>query len=449
MARKTPSPTDAAKGAPLPAVHRGEDIKKPVEAIAVNPRAGKLTLLTRKLFNVLLQMAQNQGMQKETYRIPLGEICSTARFDSNDTGLIKEHLRKMNACQVEWNTGVKGSRRWGVTNLISEVEVIEDSASGRCHVEWTYSPKIKAQLLEPETYTRLSLQFQSSLRSSAALALYEICCRYATSPTGLTMRQPWDWWRPVLTGVPDGNTERAYLEYKYFKRDVVKPSVSEVNSVTDLVVELIEHKDGRRVSELQFQVAKKPQTQLPLSDTNVLNMELVARLMKLGLSQQDVEQIYSHQEESRIQAALEVVEQRVGAKGLPAVGSPAAYFKDALRNRYAAVKDKEAAVARKNAPDIAPRSSRADVHQKLRAKRAADARGYFAEMGPEDRARALADFETEVLPTLSAPSRKAYQGKGLESPLVAGDFFDWMARTLWGEPTEGDLLDFMLEVGRI
>lgn len=422
----------------------GADVKKAVEAVAVNPRAGRLTLLSRKLFNVLLHMAQKQGIQATTYRMNLGEICSTARFDSNDTALIKEHLRKMNACQVEWNTGLKGSRRWGVTNLLAEVEIIEDSAAGRCYVEWTYSPKIKEQLLEPETYTRLSLQFQSSLRSSAALALYEICCRYATSPSNLTMRQSWDWWRPVLTGIPDGDSERAYLQYKYFKRDVIKLAVSEVNSVTDLVVELIEHKDGRKVADLQFRVSKKSQTSLDLADKNLLNMELVGRMMVLGLSQRDVESIYANSDEAQIRAALDTTEQRVAAKGLAKVESPAAYFKDALKKRYNDVKVKAAADARKGV--VAKRNlvTREDLLKRFNEKRGVDARGYFDELDAEEQAQIIRDFEVELLPSLSEIARKNYKSKGLKSPLVAGPFFLRLADVLWGEPTEGGLLDYML-----
>ena len=34
------------------------ELRKAVEAIAIQPKSGKITLLTRKLFNVLLAVAQ-------------------------------------------------------------------------------------------------------------------------------------------------------------------------------------------------------------------------------------------------------------------------------------------------------------------------------------------------------------------------------------------------------
>lgn len=241
------------------AVATDTKLRKAVEAIAVKPHAGKLTLLTRKIANVLLAEAQEQGVDNATYRIPLGRLCTRADYDSTNTTLVKDQLRKMASTTVEWNIGSKGARRWGVTNMVN-VEVIEEG--NRCWIEWDYPVKLKAKLLAPDVYARLSLQMQNSFRSSAALALYEICLRYVDSPGNLTMRMAWDDWRPILTGVPDGE-DGTYTQYKYFKRDVIKPSVEEVNTLTHLAVELIEHKQGRAVSELQFSVRPKGQGGCP------------------------------------------------------------------------------------------------------------------------------------------------------------------------------------------
>lgn len=64
--------------------------------------------------------------------------------------------------------------------------------------------------------------------------MYEITKRYSTNPSGVTNRDTWQWWWKILTGAPDGATPP---EYKYFKRDVVKKAVEEINSVTDVRVE--------------------------------------------------------------------------------------------------------------------------------------------------------------------------------------------------------------------
>ena len=72
--------------------------------------------LTRKLFNVLLAVAQQADDSGDTYRALLSDIVANSAFDSNDTALVKEHLRRMVSVQVEWSTGTssqKPGRKWG------------------------------------------------------------------------------------------------------------------------------------------------------------------------------------------------------------------------------------------------------------------------------------------------------------------------------------------------
>lgn len=71
------------------------ELRKAVEAIAIQPKSGKITLLTRKLFNVLLAVAQQADESGDTYRALLSDIVANSAFDSNDTALVKEHLRRM------------------------------------------------------------------------------------------------------------------------------------------------------------------------------------------------------------------------------------------------------------------------------------------------------------------------------------------------------------------
>ena len=60
------------------------------------------------------------------------------------------------------------------------------------------------------------------------------------NPSGLTARQHWTWWRPVLTGCPEDQVG-IYVQWKYFNRDVIKKALIEVNQITDLEVAVIEH----------------------------------------------------------------------------------------------------------------------------------------------------------------------------------------------------------------
>jgi plasmid replication initiation protein len=434
--------------APAVPAQSSATFKKPVETIAIIPKSGKVTLLTRKLFNVLLDIAQqhNQKMGEDVpvYRTALSKITTNANFNSNDTALIKEHLRKMNSIQVEWNPGKSKDvqRRWGVTSLMAEAEVIEDPYTHRTFIEWSYSPKLKKRLLEPDVYTRISLQMQSALRSGASLSLYEICYRYATSPNSLTMREMWEWWRPALTGSPDDEMEKdTYREYKYFKRDVLKPAISEVNAVTDLTVELLEHKEGRRIVELQFRVTRKAQSNLPLIDRSLLNMGLIKKMLDLGLSQEEAERIYSDTEESLIEVSLKAVEARKVSKRQAPLENPGAWFLSVLKRGATA---KPAALPKAAKPKASPKQSLDDLRAKYQQQQRNDARAMFAEMPDEDQIRLGDKFREYLFREKNTSVLEEYDRKGLGSKRVEVAFFFWLAEDTWGPPTDKDLLEFAL-----
>jgi Initiator Replication protein len=431
------------------------ELRKAVEAIAIQPKSGKITLLTRKLFNVLLAVAQQADESGDTYRALLSDIVANSAFDSNDTALVKEHLRRMVSVQVEWSTGTssqKPGRKWGISTLIADAEILEDPATRRVWVEFSFAPKIKKKLLDPVQYARLSLQFQSQLRSSAGLALYEICVRYLTNPSHLTMRETWEWWRPILSGTPDTEAgDEAKREYKYFKRDYLRPAIAEVNAVTNIFVELIEHREGRRVAEIQFRVTERKQPMLALDEhPNVFDSTLVDRMVKIGIPLKDAQTLYADSEENRIRAALQMTEQRMRSTSLPAVRSAAALFKDALKKGYAPPVE-----ALPVAATVAVKSNGApadDLKARLLGEysvyRRKEARALYEEQGESEQELARRTFEDDILPGLGTHMRDDWRKRGLDSKLGETSFFDWLARKTWGEPTDGDLLAFTLNQSR-
>jgi hypothetical protein len=433
------------------------ELRKAVEAIAIQPKSGKITLLTRKLFNVLLAVAQQADESGDTYRALLSDIVANSAFDSNDTALVKEHLRRMVSVQVEWSQGTssqKPGRKWGISTLIADAEILEDPTTRRVWVEFSFAPKIKKKLLDPVQYARLSLQFQSQLRSSAGLALYEICVRYLTNPSHLTMRETWEWWRPILSGTPDTEAgDEAKREYKYFKRDYLRPAIAEVNAVTNIFVELIEHREGRRVAEIQFRVTERKQPMLALDEhPNVFDSTLVDRMVKIGIPLKEAQSLYADSEENRIRAALQLTEQRMRSTSLPPVRSAAALFKDALKKGYAPPVETPVsatpAVGRSAAAAVAADDPKARLLDEYAVYRRREARSLYEEQGELEREVARQSFETDELPGLGAHLRDDWRRRGLESKLADTAFFDWLARKTWGEPTDGDLLAFTLSQSR-
>ena len=428
-------------------------VRRSNETIAIHPSQGKVTLLMRRLFNILLFFAQQDGI-KDVYRRPLGDIMAKMQFGSNRTDILKDHLRAMRGVQVEWNNSSDEGKRWGVSGMISEAEIIEMRGIGT-FIEWSLPPKIRERLLDQTFYTRLSLQIHSSLRSGASIALYEICSRYATNPSRVTLRAPWEWWRPRITGNPDDADTN--LEYKYFKRDVLKLAIMEINTVADFTIELLEYKNGKRVSEIQFAIAAKTQ-KLPFAiDDPKYDGELLEQVIRIGIAQSEARKLCASHAPELVRQTLQLTESRAGNTALAPLNSKVAYFRSALSKRF--VDTAEPALAppvnghvnvnvNANANlgfDKAPLNA-VDRKEKLQASFAAHQRGeafsYWKEMDIEEQKNLLDAFvATEPAQLIRDEIRK----RGLAAMPARTAFTTWLAQSLWGTPSTDELLAFAVK----
>jgi hypothetical protein len=318
---------------------------------------------------------------------------------------------------------------------------------GENWVEWSFAPNIKHELLEPQRFARLRLDVISQLRRHSGVVLYEICARYRD--VGLTARQPWPWWRPVLTGSPD-TEDSVKQEYRFFKRDVLKLAIAEVNAVTDLDVELIEHKAGRFIADIQFRVAKKRQEALPLRHPPVpVDLSQVARAMSAGLRADDAEALIQAHGNEAMTAGLDALMKRIANE-----------FPEPLRDPYRylrALLESSSATAAKKAAEggAAPPVNSAAV--------AAALEGWTAEWVSTKRALVLAEFEalapekqTDWIERLRVhlnersahPSiRKRLETNGWKHPIVTGELIRFFKGADWDKPTPEELLTIAAQRG--
>lgn len=420
-------------------------VAKANEAIAIRPKRGRLTLLSRRIYNVFLYHAQKQGVDNPRYSIPLAELIDDARFTSNNTELLKSHIRDMQATTIEWHTSSGGQRRWTSTQLLGTVVIDEPGRGQACTITWTYPEAIREQLVKPAQYTRVLLEISSRMRSHAASALYELGARYLTSPGRLTMREDIIWWASVLTGRSDITT----VDYRILHRDTIKKALAELDTLCDdFRMEVIEHKRGRKVEELQFRVIPKPQATLDgmnESGRNVFDLQLVERVIALGLKRPDAQDLYASTDEGVLRAAVDHVELRMKNPALPALKSPVAYLKDALKKQYAGAGEG-------GDRTLPPVTAAPDVNERLQQLReewvhhqSQQARGLFEEMTDADKAQYQARFEAERLEELAAPIAKAWRRDGIGSRIAASTFYRWLARAMWpGEVTAEQLLEFAM-----
>jgi hypothetical protein len=422
-----------------------KEFRKTNEAIGLRVSEGRLSLLSRKIFNVMVYHAQRVRVKgqnapidteaaKSYYWIPLVDVARDAAYDSKDTELLKEHAQELQNIRIHSEDAIQ----WTSERLVSSVKLVNpkglNKKGGMLWFGFAFPPEVESMVMSPGSYTKLSVYYQALLRSGASLSLYEICRRYATNPSKVTNRAEWEWWYGAVTGNP---VTDAIPEYKYFKRDVIKPAIAEINMVTDINIELVEHKQGRRVAALQFKVTQAQQSPLIFPAPPVIDGGLVERMMALGLTQEDACNILATTDDGKIRATLDLTESRVNNPKAAAVGSPAGYFKQALRDGYASPTEvaKKTVSKIEKKPDV--QASIDAIRERYLVDRAKDAYGLYMEMDKPEQESWLAKFKE------SGHAKGLSLARGLANASVRTAFSMWFAQQQWPqEPTAADLLAF-------
>lgn len=420
-------------------------LRKPVNTLAIVPKSEKITVTARKIYNVMLQYAQRQGVAQERYRARLAEIAIGIDFNSNNTEIIKQYFRQMATTGVEWQSPTTGEgARWSISALIAHADLIQ--RGNELTLEWSYAPNIKQELLDPQRFAKMSLQVLAALNTMASLVLYEICCRYADNPGGLTARQAWSWWRPVLTGTPDSPAS-AYQEYKIFNRDVVKKAVKKVNEVTDLEVELIEHKSGRSVQDLQFRVRRK-HAQLGPAQRPIepVDLRTIGNAIRAGLQQDRAEKMVLRFGAKALDEALLIMSERQRRADMEPIRAPEKYLTTILQSGQLATEKETPPPLRKT---FDTKAERLKLIEQFMANKRAELAEMFQEMPESDQQEWIARFEQDALPAAGA-IRKAYQSKGIQSQIVRPVFLKFLGNSVWEDgwekPSESELTDLAIRM---
>jgi hypothetical protein len=314
---------------------------------------------------------------------------------------------------------------------------------------------LKQELLQPTVFARLKLEIISQLRSHAGIALYEICTRY--KDIGRTARQEWRWWYPVLSGQPESE-KSAKLEYRIFKRDTLKTAIAEVNAITDLDVELVEHKSGRSIAEIQFLIRGSKQPSLALATPPApVDLELVARAKALDIDEEKADELVEEFGTDAVKSGLDVLADRIQKSYPEPLRDHFRYLKSVMPGQALKAERKEAELsARKDPPEAERKAHQAKRSARWSAEWIRRQRELvindIAAMSPENQDHLVADLLAEmerrqVHPTLL----KRLQTSGWQHPLVLHEMVRYYAAGAFGEewdkPTPQQLLEIAAEMG--
>jgi len=162
------------------------EFRKTNEAIGLRVVEGNLSLLSRKVFNVMMYHAQemkvpglnapiNTAAAKKYFWIPLSDLARDAAYDSKDVQYLKKQLEEMQNIKLL----MENERQWTSERLVSSVTLVNPAGlnkhAGQVWFGFAFPPEVHEQVMAPSTYTRLSSCTKA--RSSQGLPL--LCMKSA------------------------------------------------------------------------------------------------------------------------------------------------------------------------------------------------------------------------------------------------------------------------------
>ena len=330
-------PTASVSSTParVPGAAESLELRKPHEMVVMVPRSARVTLTGRRIYTVLMQVSQARFGSMDAmpsadfmFEAPLATILRTTGSDATDRTAAKRYLKEMRSLEVDWESTAPGDGvKWRGFSMLSEVAL--EVRRGETWVSWSFPPSIMSALREPSRWARIDLDVLARLGTYASVALYEICARYRDNPGGVTSRKPVGWWTDALSNMPGGDRR----EWRKFKSERIKDAVDEINRETDLEIELIEHRQGRTVDEVQFAVRRRSKAVVArIGAPAPVDANLALRAETLGIREIKFDGLVKEFGEERVRDKLEALERRAANTSLRVVDNAYSYLRSLLRS---------------------------------------------------------------------------------------------------------------------
>jgi len=213
--------------------------------------SNNISLLQRKIYNVLLYRAYDRLLEDDFHCITLSDLSRITGYNSKDTGKLKKAFKGLQKTIVEWNvlerskndTADSNDLIWCSSTLLASTEI--NPKNNSCMYE--FSRKLAELLYQPDVYARIDLKIQTKFKSNYALALYENCLRFKRVKT--TGWITYSDFRKLM-----GVSDPKYKKFNDFNRRVLSIAVLEVNSVSDIRIKVNIRRVSQKVIAIKFDI---------------------------------------------------------------------------------------------------------------------------------------------------------------------------------------------------
>lgn len=203
-----------------------------------------ISLVQKKLWFELVYHAFPKMGSQRTYSIPLQrlrELLGWKETTSNDTEL-KEALHGLNQTAIKWNIfGKDKKRKWQSFPLLAGCEIPENS--GMCIFELSSFLEERFLSMGEEAYLKIDLIISRKFQSKYSLSIYCLALDYLMLELGYSEKK---------FSIPELRRYLALKEGEYkltadMNRWIIKPSEEEINKTSDMNIQIVPFKEGRKI----------------------------------------------------------------------------------------------------------------------------------------------------------------------------------------------------------
>lgn len=377
--------------------------------------------------NCWLKHAYDSEPDKEGWWvISFSKMAQEIGFDSHNREYLRNSALELMKIVFEYDVISKTNQRllWKASVLFPDIEIHEGS------VRYQISGQLKERVLNPDMYALVDLNVLRRFQRASSIPIYEHCVRFVN--LGKTAEVELTTFREIVLGSKSHGS--AHTEYKYFKQRILRPSIIEINSFSEIVIEIIEGRAGRRVNTIQFLVKRKTKAEIPPEDAQEVE-KITQLLTDFGLLLPSVKKLVKQHSSNELLAALEYTKKRLADKRSP-VDNPSAYFQRALDQRWGIVDETPVVDPKPTTARKAPQSGKKQLKEAFLVHQISEAEKHFGALdGPEQESLVTRYNGQLTMAALRFNSKR--RAKAAQTA-----FFQWLAIETWGMPTAEQLLAF-------
>lgn len=391
----------------------------------------KLTLIQRKICNILLFNALDNLIDQDIHEISLRQLCSLVGYNSHDIKLIKEAIKGLISVVMEWNL-LEDNKFLHDENYPNEVttwnasSLLAGASIKNGLIRYSYSPQIKSILSSLDIYGRINLFVQAKFNSNYSLVLYENCVRFKNI-------QQTAWFSIDLFRSLMGVSNNKYQSFKEFKRNVINIAVKEINLRSDIHIEPKYKKLGRTIVGIQFLLSenenykptfkklKQPEKSSLIDQSNLINI-LKA---DFSLSENQAKKIILNYSTVFLLEKINLVKNKEN------IEHPGAYLLSALKNDYQKV-DKKVKISQNRMTENSylreakEASQIVSLKNKYMTYKLKVFNEYIKKQAEDIQLTIRKKFE-EILISNAEVFRR-YKKSGLSSPFVIADYINFVEK---------------------